>query len=108
MGKRKARARARPSARLGVIGGSGLYEVPGAKLIAEVEPRTPWGAPSDAISIVEIAGAPVAFLPRHGRGHRVLPGEVNARANLCALKELGVEQIVAFSAVGSLKEGLRP
>jgi 5'-methylthioadenosine phosphorylase len=108
MAKRAAKARATPRPRLGVIGGSGLYEFPGANLLAEVTPRTPWGAPSDAISIVEISGEPVAFLPRHGRGHRILPGEVNVRANVCALKELGVEQVVAFSAVGSLKEELRP
>jgi 5'-methylthioadenosine phosphorylase len=111
MGRRAARssgARRPPRARLGVIGGSGLYDVPGARLLGEVKAKTPWGAPSDAIAVVEIAGEPVAFLPRHGRGHRVLPSEVNGRANLCALKEVGVEQIVAFSAVGSLKEELRP
>ncbi len=108
MAGKTARSRGRPRARLGVIGGSGLYEIPGAKVVAEVRARTPWGMPSDAISIVEVGGEPVAFLPRHGRGHRVLPGEVNVRANLCALKELGVEQVVAFSAVGSLKEELAP
>ena len=102
-GRRRA-----PKARLGVIGGSGLYEMPDAKRLGEFVAKTPWGPPSDAIAIVEIAGEPVAFLPRHGRGHRILPTEVNARANLCALKEAGVEQIVSFSAVGSLKEELRP
>jgi 5'-methylthioadenosine phosphorylase len=106
--KRPARLARAPRARLGVIGGSGLYEMPGARLLAKVAARTPWGAPSDEIALVEIAGEPVAFLPRHGRGHRVLPSEINARANLCALKDLGVEQVIAFSAVGSLKEGLKP
>jgi 5'-methylthioadenosine phosphorylase len=105
MARRGARI---PRARVGVIGGSGLYELPGARLLAQVAARTPWGRPSDGLSIVEIAGEPVAFLARHGRGHRVLPGEINARANVCALKQLGVEQIVAFSAAGSLKEELPP
>jgi 5'-methylthioadenosine phosphorylase len=101
--------RSRPlRATIGVIGGSGLYEIPGAKLLGTVRPRTPWGAPSDAISVVDVAGHAVAFLPRHGKGHRILPTEVNSRANLCALKSIGVEQVVAFSAVGSLKEELRP
>ena len=95
-------------ARIGVIGGSGLYDIPGARVLAEVRPRTAWGSPSDAITLVEIGGMPVAFLPRHGRGHRLLPGEVNGRANIAALKQLGVEQVVAFSAVGSLKESLAP
>ncbi len=103
-----ARTRRAPRAAIGVIGGSGLYDLPGARLLAEVKSKTPWGEPSDAIRIVEVAGVPVAFLPRHGQGHRVLPSEVNSRANLCALKSVGVEQIVAFSAVGSLKEELRP
>ena len=95
-------------AAIGVIGGSGLYEIPGAKLLGTVRPKTPWGLPSDAISVVEVAGHAVAFLPRHGKGHRILPTEVNSRANLCALKSIGVEQVVAFSAVGSLKEELKP
>jgi 5'-methylthioadenosine phosphorylase len=95
-------------AKIGVIGGSGLYEIPGAKHLGSVRPKTPWGLPSDAISVVEIAGQAVAFLPRHGKGHRILPTEVNSRANLCALKSIGVEQVLAFSAVGSLKEELKP
>lgn len=105
---KRAKGRRLPAVRLGVIGGSGLYEIPGARVLAEVRPKTAWGAPSDAIAIVEIAGTAVAFLPRHGRGHRLLPSEVNGRANIAALKGLGVEQIVAFSAVGSLKEELAP
>lgn len=111
MARRKkpaARPRAVPRAKIGIIGGSGLYELPGARLLAEVKRKTPWGEPSDAIRIVEVGGQPVAFLARHGRGHRLLPTEVNSRANFCALKSVGVEQIVAFSAVGSLKEELKP
>jgi 5'-methylthioadenosine phosphorylase len=104
----KPGARKAVRATIGVIGGSGLYDLPGARLLAEVKPRTPWGEPSDAIRIVEVGGQPVAFLPRHGLGHRLLPTEVNSRANLCALKSVGVEQVVAFSAVGSLKEELKP
>jgi 5'-methylthioadenosine phosphorylase len=110
--KRKASRGAGRSAPLraaiGVIGGSGLYDIPGARPLGAVRPKTPWGLPSDEISIVEVAGRPVAFLPRHGKGHRILPTEVNSRANLCALKSIGVEQVVAFSAVGSLKEELKP
>ncbi|MBL8841869.1 MAG: S-methyl-5'-thioadenosine phosphorylase [Planctomycetes bacterium] len=105
---KRAPARRLPPARIGVIGGSGLYEVPGARTLAEVTPKTPWGKPSDAIALVEIGGEVVAFLPRHGRGHRLLPSEVNGRANFAALKSLGVEQVVAFSAVGSLAEEQRP
>ncbi len=97
-----------PRASVGVIGGSGLYDLPGADVVGEVEVDTPWGKPSDSISLVEVEGHCVAFLPRHGRGHRVLPSEVNSRANLCALKMLGVENVLAFSAVGSLKEELKP
>ena len=93
---------------IGVIGGSGLYEIPGLEKVAEVKPETPWGEPSDAVVVGRLGGVSMAFLPRHGRGHRLLPGEVNSRANICALKMLGVERIVAFSAVGSLKEGLAP
>ncbi len=93
---------------IGVIGGSGLYDIPGIEKIDEKKPETPWGEPSDSIVIGEIGGVRMAFLPRHGRGHRKLPGEVNSRANICALKMLGVEKILAFSAVGSLKEELKP
>ncbi|MSR47086.1 MAG: S-methyl-5'-thioadenosine phosphorylase [Planctomycetes bacterium] len=105
---KRGRVRPFPAVKIGVIGGSGLYEIPGAKRLAEIRAKTPWGAPSDAIAVVELDGVPVAFLPRHGRGHSVLPSEVNGRANLAALKQLGVEQVVAFSAVGSLKEELAP
>lgn len=96
------------SAKIGVIGGSGLYALDELKVLAEVKPKTPWGTPSDSIVIGDLRGHNVAFLPRHGRGHRLLPTEVPSHANIAALKSLGVEKIVAFSAVGSLKEELPP
>jgi 5'-methylthioadenosine phosphorylase len=95
-------------ARFAVIGGSGLYDLKGARVAEEVDVPTPFGLPSDLINIVELGGERVAFLPRHGRGHRLLPGEVPSRANIWALKSLGVEQIVSVSAVGSLAEDCRP
>jgi 5'-methylthioadenosine phosphorylase len=95
-------------AKLGVIGGSGLYDLPGAKKLEELSVKTPFGEPSDRIDVVELRGVPVAFLPRHGRGHRLLPGEINQRANLWALKSIGVEQVLGFAAVGSLREELPP
>ncbi|MFO0980648.1 MAG: S-methyl-5'-thioadenosine phosphorylase [Planctomycetota bacterium] len=94
--------------RIGIIGGSGLYDMPGLKILQEVRVATAWGAPSDALVYADVDGVPVVFLPRHGRGHRVLPSEVNSRANIAALKLAGVEQVIAFSAVGSLKESLEP
>jgi len=94
--------------RLAVIGGSGLYQLEGAKDVKEVRVKTPFGDPSDALILADVAGVRVAFLPRHGRGHRLLPGEVPSRANVWALKSLGVERIVSVSAVGSLKEELAP
>ncbi len=95
-------------ANIGILGGSGLYEIDGIRVIDELRPKTPWGRPSDSITIAEIEGSTVAFLPRHGRGHVYLPHEINYRANIAALKMLGVEEILAFSAVGSLKEEIRP
>ncbi|MCP4137574.1 MAG: S-methyl-5'-thioadenosine phosphorylase [bacterium] len=95
-------------AAIGVIGGSGLYEIEGAKVLEEVSIDTPWGKPSDSITITEIEGVKAAFLPRHGRGHVYLPHEVNFRANIAALKMIGVQEIIAFSAVGSLKEEIPP
>ncbi|MBP7735016.1 MAG: S-methyl-5'-thioadenosine phosphorylase [Spirochaetes bacterium] len=95
-------------ATIGVIGGSGLYEINGAKTIEELSIETPWGKPSDSIVISEIEGHRAAFLPRHGKGHVYLPHEVNARANIAALKMIGVREIIAFSAVGSLKEEIKP
>ncbi len=95
-------------ATVGVIGGSGLYEMSGLAEVREVRPDTPFGPPSDAITIGKIEGVATAFLPRHGRGHRLLPSEVPAAANVYALKTLGVERIISVSAVGSLKEEVHP
>jgi len=94
--------------KLGIIGGTSLYEMDGIAVIDEVKPETPWGNPSDMITVADIGGTRAAFLPRHGRGHTHLPGQINNRANIAALKMIGVEEIVAFSAVGSLKEEIRP
>jgi 5'-methylthioadenosine phosphorylase len=93
---------------LGVIGGSGLYEMEGLKNIRTVSVRTPFGAPSDAMVVGEIEGRTLAFLPRHGRGHRILPSQINYRANLYALKKAGVKWVLSISAVGSMKEAIRP
>ncbi len=95
-------------AKVGVIGGSGIYEIEGVEIIDEVSMETPWGKPSDTIVIAKVEGTTTAFLPRHGRGHFILPHEVNSRANIAALKMLGVEEILAFSAVGSLKQEIKP
>ena len=95
-------------ARLAVIGGSGLYEIEGLSDIEEVKVKTPFGDPSDAIVLGSLGGARIAFLPRHGRGHRILPTELPVRANIWALKSLGVECIISVSAVGSLREDVRP
>ena len=95
-------------AKIGVIGGSGLYEMSGLVDLHEVRLNTPYGLPSDVITIGQIEGIATAFLPRHGRGHRLLPSEVPTVANIYALKELGVERIISVSAVGSLKEEVHP
>lgn len=95
-------------ARLGVIGGSGLYQLEGARVLEEREVPTPWGLPSDTLTIMEMAGDEVVFLPRHGKGHRYLPSEVPSRANIWALRSVGVDQILALSAVGSLSENIAP
>ena len=94
--------------KIGVIGGSGLYEIAGMANIEEVRSNTPFGEPSDAIIIGELDGRSIAFLPRHGRGHNISPTEIPSRANIYALKALGVEWIISVSAVGSLKEGINP
>jgi 5'-methylthioadenosine phosphorylase len=91
-----------------VIGGSGLYELEGMTQLQEVRVDTPFGAPSDAIVVGELEGIRVAFLPRHGRGHRISPTELPARANIYALKSLGVKRILASSACGSLRQELAP
>lgn len=93
---------------LGVIGGSGFYDLPGVSEIETVEVATPFGAPSDALVVGRFAGRRVVFLPRHGRGHELLPTEINARANIYALKLLGATQVVSVSAVGSLREAIAP
>jgi 5'-methylthioadenosine phosphorylase len=94
--------------RLAVIGGSGVYKMDGLTDVEEQHVTTPFGDPSDAIIVGSLEGERVAFLARHGRGHRHLPTEVNYRANIFALKSLGVEQIISVSAVGSLREHLHP
>jgi 5'-methylthioadenosine phosphorylase len=95
-------------AKIGVIGGSGLYQIDGLSDISETKVETPFGEPSDVIITGTLQGVPIAFLPRHGRGHRISPSEVPVRANIFALKSLGVERIVSVSAVGSLKEHIHP
>jgi len=95
-------------ARLALIGGSGLYTMAGALPLDEMEVPTPWGLPSDLVTLAEVGGEPVAFLPRHGKGHRYLPSEVPSLANIWALKSLGVQQIISVSAVGSLSESFAP
>jgi 5'-methylthioadenosine phosphorylase len=94
--------------RIGIIGGSGLYHIEGFTRQKWVRVRTPFGAPSDEFLTGELAGREVVFLPRHGRGHRLLPGELNHRANLWALKSLDVAWVIAVSAVGSLQAQYRP
>jgi 5'-methylthioadenosine phosphorylase len=98
-----------PEARVAVIGGSGFYQMDGLTDVEEARiEKTPFGQPSDTIVIGTLDGVRVAFLPRHGRGHRILPSEVPARANIYALKTLGVEFIIAVSAVGSLRQEIEP
>ena len=96
------------NAEIGIIGGSGLYSMPGFELQNEVALDTPWGSPSDAYVVGRLAGREVAFLARHGRGHRLSPSELNFRANIYGFKALGVERIISLSAVGSLQEEHRP
>ena len=98
----------REAIKLGIIGGSGLYGMPGLAETREVRVATPFGKPSDAYLVGTLAGKRVAFLARHGRGHRILPTELNFRANLYGFKKLGVERILSVSAVGSLKEEYKP
>jgi 5'-methylthioadenosine phosphorylase len=97
-----------PQAEIGIIGGSGLYAMPGLTKAKEVQLKTPFGKPSDAYVVGTLEGRKVAFLARHGPGHRILPTELNFRANIYAFKQLGVERIVSVSAVGSLKEEHKP
>src|SRR6266851_3020109 len=106
--KTKKTAGGEALATIGIIGGSGLYSMAGLKETREIRVKTPFGEPSDAIVVGTLEGKRVAFLARHGRGHGILPGEINFRANICAMKQLGVERIISVSAVGSLQEDLRP
>ena len=96
------------TAKIGIIGGSGLYQMPELKDVEEVSVDTPFGSPSDAFIVGTLEGERVAFLPRHGRGHRLLPTELPFRANVYAMKLLGVERILSASAVGSLQERYAP
>ncbi|MEZ0394236.1 MAG: S-methyl-5'-thioadenosine phosphorylase [Desulfurococcaceae archaeon] len=100
--------RPREAASIGVIGGSGIYDLPELKNVREIKVYTPYGEPSDKVILGEIEGRTVAFLPRHGRGHRIPPHRVNYRANVWAMKSLGVEWLISFSAVGSLRWDYRP
>ncbi len=93
---------------LGIIGGSGLYDMPGLTELSEKQVETPFGAPSDAILFGKVDGVALAFLPRHGRGHRIPPHEINFRANLYALKSIGCDRVLSVSAVGSMKEAIAP
>jgi 5'-methylthioadenosine phosphorylase len=104
---KSARAK-EPVAEVGVIGGSGLYSMSGLTDTREFRVKTPFGDPSDALIVGTLGGKRVAFLARHGRGHRFMPSELNFRANIYAMKLLGVQRIISVSAVGSLKEDLRP
>ena len=97
-----------PEAKIGVIGGSGLYQMAGLTDVEEVSLSTPFGDPSDSFFIGTLSGVRVAFLPRHARGHKLIPTEIPFRANIYAMKLLGVERIISASAVGSLREELKP
>jgi 5'-methylthioadenosine phosphorylase len=104
----KRRGSSTETVRIGIIGGSGLYNMPGLEKPREVRVKTPFGDPSDALVVGTLEGKRVAFLSRHARGHRFLPGEINYRANIHAMKQMGAERIISVSAVGSLQEELKP
>lgn len=97
-----------PQPRIAIIGGSGLYAMQGFKILDSIEPETPFGSTSSPVLIGELAGTPVAFLARHGMGHSLAPSEVNYRANIFALKAMGIERVVSISACGSLREDYAP
>jgi 5'-methylthioadenosine phosphorylase len=97
-----------PQAKIGVIGGTGLYKIEGMTDIQELNLDTPFGKPSDSIVLGRLNGVGIAFLPRHGRGHRIIPSEIPARANIYALKSLGVEHIIGINTCGSFKEEVKP
>ncbi len=94
--------------RIGIIGGSGLYKIEGMQVIRQLSLKTPFGAPSDKFTIGKLEGKEVVFLPRHGVGHRISPSEINYRANIFAMKKLGVERIISVTACGSLREEMKP
>ncbi|MCK5420762.1 MAG: MTAP family purine nucleoside phosphorylase, partial [Deltaproteobacteria bacterium] len=94
--------------RIGIIGGTGLYEMEGLKKAEAVTVQTPFGSPSDKYLVGELDGVKVAFLPRHGSGHKIAPHELNFRANIYGFKKMGVEWIISVSAVGSMKEEIEP
>ncbi|HLH76483.1 MAG TPA: S-methyl-5'-thioadenosine phosphorylase [Candidatus Binataceae bacterium] len=93
---------------LGIIGGSGFYQMPGLERVEQIELDTPFGAPSDSYVRGSLGGITVVFLSRHGRGHRVMPSEINYRANIYGMKQLGVQQLLSISAAGSMRENLAP
>src|SRR5579859_780468 len=93
---------------LGIIGGSGIYDLPGLEKVAEKVVASPWGMPSAPLRVGEIAGLPVAFLPRHDKGHRLSPSDINYRANIDALKRVGVTDLISLSACGSFKREFYP
>ena len=93
---------------LGVIGGSGIYEIAGLQNVQELRVETPYGPPSDSVLKGTLGATTLLFLPRHGKGHRIPPHAINYRANVCALKKLGAEQLVSITAVGSMREEIRP
>ncbi|MBF2099167.1 MAG: S-methyl-5'-thioadenosine phosphorylase, partial [Gloeomargaritaceae cyanobacterium C42_A2020_066] len=93
---------------IGILGGSGLYQMPGLEILEERSMDTPFGRPSDALMLGRLRGVPVAFLARHGRYHHLLPSELPARANIYAFKTLGVKYLLSVSAVGSLQAEVKP
>jgi 5'-methylthioadenosine phosphorylase len=108
MAKSKKTNRKSETVKIGIIGGSGLYTMAGLTDMRELRVKTPFGDPSDAIVFGTLEGRRVAFLARHGRGHRLSPSDINYRANICAMKLLGVERVISVSAVGSLRDDLPP
>jgi 5'-methylthioadenosine phosphorylase len=104
----KRRSASSEAVKIGIIGGSGLYNMPGLEKPREVRVKTPFGDPSDALVVGTMEGKRVAFLARHARGHRLTPTEINYRANIHAMKQLGAERLISVSAVGSLQEELKP
>jgi len=102
------RQRSAAHADIGIIGGSGLYDIEGLRKVKELSVKTPFGSPSDKVILGELDGIRIAFLSRHGRGHRLNPSEINYRANIYALKSIGVSRVISVSAVGSMKESIKP